>query len=102
MRVRWILVALAIGMYFAWRSDNLMAAYLTALGCMVLYSLRRIEGRMIRSQQPESLPPEKIDYDSPQWQVARARAQEAPFDDPDGLWPRLNAQERERVLRISP
>lgn len=100
MRVRWILVALAIGIYFAWRSDNLMAAYFTSFGCMILYALRKIEGRLIKTPAPE--PTEKVDYDSPQWQIARARAQEAPFDDPDGLWPRLNAQERERVMRISP
>ena len=98
MRVRWILVAIAIGMYFAWRLENPMAAYFTAFGCMILYSLRQIEGRMVGTPKQKPLPPEKIDYDSPQWKAARERAQLP--DDPDGLWDRLNKQESDRSARI--
>jgi hypothetical protein len=98
MRVRWILIAFATGIYFAWQLQNPTSAYLTVFGCMVLYSLRRIECGMVRTPESEPLPPEAIDYDSPQWEVARARAQE--HGDEVSLWPQLVDEERERQKRI--
>jgi hypothetical protein len=42
MRLRWIIVAGAVGLAIAWWLGSLIAAYVTAFGCMILYGLRLI------------------------------------------------------------
>jgi hypothetical protein len=47
MRARWIIIALAIGMYLAWRDQNTIAAYLTVFGCTIAFALRKIEWKLM-------------------------------------------------------
>jgi hypothetical protein len=47
MRFRWIIIALAFGMYLAWRDQNTIAGYLTVFGCTIAYALRKIEWKLM-------------------------------------------------------
>ena len=47
MRARWVIIALAIGMYLAWRDQNTIAGYLTVIGCTIAYALRKIEWKLM-------------------------------------------------------
>ncbi|MDB5609708.1 MAG: hypothetical protein JWP25_6608 [Bradyrhizobium sp.] len=42
MRIRWIIVAGAIGLLIAWHFENLVAAYVAVFGCLILLGLRSI------------------------------------------------------------
>ncbi|MGM4932771.1 hypothetical protein [Tardiphaga sp. 619_E2_N8_5] len=46
MRVRWIIVAGAIGLLAAWWYQNLVAAYITVFSCLILFALRVISVKM--------------------------------------------------------
>ena len=47
MPARWVIIALAIGMYLAWRDQNTIAGYLTVIGCTIAYGLRKIEWKLM-------------------------------------------------------
>ena len=47
MRARWIIIALAVGMYLAWRDQNTIAGHLTVIGCTIAYGLRKIEWKLM-------------------------------------------------------
>jgi hypothetical protein len=40
MRLRWIIAAGAAGLLIAFWQENVLAFYLTCLGCMLMYTLR--------------------------------------------------------------
>jgi hypothetical protein len=42
MRLRWIIVAGAVGLGVAWWEASLVAVYIAMIGCMILYGLRVI------------------------------------------------------------
>jgi hypothetical protein len=52
MHVRWILVALVGGLGLAWHESSPVIGYITLLGCLVLFALRKIDdglGRLERT-----------------------------------------------------
>jgi hypothetical protein len=48
MRVRYIVVLLFIGFYFAQMNNSAIEAYVTVLICTTAYGLRKIEGQLVR------------------------------------------------------
>jgi hypothetical protein len=54
MRARWIIIALAIGMYLAWRDQNAIAGYLTVFGCAIAHGLRKIEWKLMEIEREVS------------------------------------------------
>ena len=55
MRVRWLIVVFALGMLIAYIEHNLIAAYITIFGTMILISLRRIQGEIGHFKGPVNL-----------------------------------------------
>jgi hypothetical protein len=51
MRLRWVILVGAFGLVTAWWCANLLAAYVTVFGCLVLYGQRIIQFHL------ESVPP---------------------------------------------
>jgi hypothetical protein len=56
MRVRWIAVTFAIGMFFAWRHQSWLEAYITTFFCLLLWALRRLEGEIRRLREAIEAP----------------------------------------------
>jgi hypothetical protein len=62
MRVRWIALAFVAGILASWSYGNLTTAFVSTLGCMALYAMRRIEGEIRRLR--EHLAPSSVSIPS--------------------------------------
>jgi hypothetical protein len=61
MRLRWIIVAGAVGLMIAWREASLVAVYVAMIGCMILYGLRAIRVQLQKERDSLQLYEERDD-----------------------------------------
>jgi hypothetical protein len=59
MRIRWIILAGAVGLLIAWHFENLVAAYVAAFGCLILLGLRSIRIKLDERADLDDLGPSR-------------------------------------------